>query len=74
MLAVCTEYDIEAAIKIKMICSSKTVIRDVEERTAIISKFTFVFKSIFLNNVSKGFSRSFVSNLGLIFSQRKPKW
>ncbi len=30
MLAVCTEYDIEAAIKIKMICSSKTVIRDVE--------------------------------------------
>ncbi len=74
MLAVCTKYDIEAGIKIKMICSSKTVIRDVEERTAIISKFTFVFKSIFLNNVSKGFSRSFVSNLGLIFSQRKKKW
>ena len=30
MLAVCTKYDIEAGIKIKMICSSKTVIRDVE--------------------------------------------
>ncbi len=74
MLAVCTKYNIEAAIKIKMICSSKNVIRDVEERRAIISKFTFVFKSIFFNNVSKGFSRSFAGYLGLIFNQRKPKW
>ncbi len=73
MLAVCTKYDIEAAIK-KMICTSKNVIRDVEERTAIISKFTFVFKSIFFNNVPKGFSCSFAGYLGLIFNQRKPKW
>jgi hypothetical protein len=74
MLAVFTEYDIEAAIKIKMICSSKTVIRDVEERTAIMSKFTFVFKNIFFNKVPKGLSCSFAGYLGLIFNQRKPKW